>query len=199
MSVVKFDLSASYAFVLTTVFITNFFSAVIPIMPLVASFTFFLAYRVTKHNLLRYYTNVNDFKAYDSQMPFLASTILPSSAVLHCVSSSILLSDNYLSPYSIDLTDTARFDFIHRATLPNTFPLTILALVFIVVVSFLNSKKFYDTFAPDCLRNDNNLGELEDNPTWTETLEEVSKGGAITKAKERPLRQCRRSTIFLTS
>jgi hypothetical protein len=61
-SVVKFNLSESYAFVLTTIFITNFFSAVIPIMPAIASFTFFLTYRITKRNLLRYYTNVNDFK-----------------------------------------------------------------------------------------------------------------------------------------
>jgi len=130
-------------------------------------------YRINKYNLLRYYVNVSEMKAYDSQMARLCATFLPASAVMHTMASAVLLSDSYLSPYSIELSDSSsRFDFIARCTLPNTFPLIILGFVFIFITTCINSKAFFDMVAPDCLKANEELGELEDNPTWTETLEE---------------------------
>ena len=168
-----FNLGERLAFVLVTVFITNMLSFVFPAMPWVAAFTLHLTYRYNKYNLLRYYVNTSHLKCFDSQMPMVASMILPMSAVLHCFCSIYLLSDPWLEPYSIDMHNDA--GFIRRALLPNTFPLTILMLVFAFICTCINSSKFYEAVAPDCLQlSDYYQGDDEDNPTWTETKEEFA-------------------------
>ena len=177
-----FNLGERLAFVLVTVFITNAFSAVLPVMPWVAAFTLHLTYYINKYNLLRYYVNTSHLKCFDSQMPMVASMILPMSAVLHCFCSIVLLSDPWLEPYSIDMHNDA--GLIRRALLPNTFPLTILMLAFAFICTCINSSKFYEAVAPDCLQlSDYYQGDDEDNPTWTETKEVRARVGGESDAR----------------
>ncbi|GMH98910.1 hypothetical protein TrST_g6876 [Triparma strigata] len=162
-----FNLGERFAFILVTVYITNAFSVAFPVMPWVAALTLHMMYRINKYNLLRYYVNTDQTKCFDSQMAFVTACLLPGSAVLHCFCSIVLLSDPWLEPYSIDLGGAT--GLIARATLPNTFPLTVLMLVFFFISACINSKKFYEALAPECLKLGVDEEDDEDNPTWTET------------------------------
>ena len=57
-SVHRFDLGSRFAMVLTTAFIANTFSSALPLMPFVASFTYFLLYRLDKRDILTYHVSL---------------------------------------------------------------------------------------------------------------------------------------------
>jgi hypothetical protein len=169
-SVMKFNLAERFAMVLTTVFICNSLSAGLPLMPFVASFTFFLLYRIDKSNIIMYHLARKKDK-YDGQMAEVVADILPMSGVLHCFFSIVLWSDKWLSPHSIDMPENS--GFLHRALLHNTLPLTILLCLFFFICTAINSTRFYNMVAPDFLRlsdKEADLGMAEDDPSWSEFL-----------------------------
>jgi len=157
--------------VLTTVFICNTFSAGMPLMPFVASATFFLLYRVDKWNVINYHLYNKESKM-DSQMATVVAQLLPMSAVLHCFFTVVLWSDKYLSPYSITegIWEHTRGWWWGRAFLWNTFPQAVLMCVFFVICTGINSKLVFDAIAPACIKVDKQaeLELEEDDPTWTE-------------------------------
>ena len=172
---VSFTLAERFAFIITTVFVCNMFSAAVPVMPFLASWAFFVLYRFDKFNLLRYYTNVVDLK-FDSQMALLTATVLPMSAVLHCTLSIIVWSDPWLQPYSITV---ARFEFtpyLYRIFLPNTFPLFLALCVSFVVCTCTNSEFVFNAIAPKCLKaRQEEAGE--DSPTWLQAISDAKAAG----------------------
>jgi len=85
----SFNLEGRYAFVLTTVFICNSFSHVMPIMPWLACFCFTLLYRIDKNNIVNYYTDVAE-KKYGAQMAHAAAHLFPGSCLLHCLVGIVL-------------------------------------------------------------------------------------------------------------
>ncbi|GMI38658.1 hypothetical protein TeGR_g12587, partial [Tetraparma gracilis] len=173
-SVQRFDLGSRFAMVLTTAFIANTFSSALPLMPFVASFTYFLLYRLDKRDILTYHVSL-ETQQYGSKMAEVAADILPMSAVLHCFFAILLWSDPWLAPASIEPASPDA-TFVSRFVQRNTVVQTILLLVFTLVVTGINSSRFYNAVAPDCIRvNDNDeLGFEEDDPTWSVFLDTIA-------------------------
>ena len=145
-----------------------------PIMPWLGAFTFTILYRIDKDNIINYYTDVS-MKRFDAQISHVAALMFPSSCFLHCLCAIVLTSDPFLVPYTVHKkTDIMGYELFHRALLPNTIHMTALGAVFVVIISFLNFQKFASA-VKELFRDPTQSSaeeEEEDNPTWTQTLED---------------------------
>lgn len=101
--------------------------------------------------------------------------MFPSSCLIHCLCAIVLTSDPFLVPNTVhEKTTFMGFELFHRALLPNTIHMTGLGAVFVVIIMFLNFQKFA-TFVKDLFKDPTQSTaeeEEEDNPTWTQTLED---------------------------